>query len=108
MSQERFVLAEWTREIRSQRCGEIKAASKSLRSAMRIADQPSVEAKIGLEVRCLRLAKGMTLAELAATAMISPGMLSKLETGNISPSLKTLSAIAKCLDVPLARLFVKT
>jgi DNA-binding XRE family transcriptional regulator len=108
MSQERLVLAEWTREIRSQRCGKIEAASKSLRSAMPIAGQPSVEAKIGLEVRCLRLSKGMTLAELAATAMISPGMLSKLETGNISPSLKTLSAIAKCLEVPLARLFAKT
>jgi transcriptional regulator with XRE-family HTH domain len=35
-------------------------------------------------------------------------MLSKIETGSISPSLGTLDAIAKSLNVPISRLFAET
>ena len=55
----------------------------------------------------LRTALGMTLSDLATAAGLSPGMLSKVETGQTSPSLATLSALAGALNMPLASFFTK-
>ena len=66
---------------------------------------PTLEAEIGAEVRRLRKDLEITVSELGAAAGISAGMLSKIENGSISPSLATLSALAKALNVPIARLF---
>ncbi len=65
----------------------------------------SLEAEIGLEVRRQRKALGLTVAELAAAAGISTGMLSKIENGGISPSLATLKALAQSLNMPMSQLF---
>lgn len=67
-----------------------------------------LEASIGLEVRRLRKSIDLTVAELGAAAGISAGMLSKIENGAISPSLDTLNALAKALNVPITRLFAET
>jgi transcriptional regulator with XRE-family HTH domain len=45
----------------------------------------SLEALVGTQIRALRTALGMTLSDLAAAAGLSPGMLSKVETGQTSP-----------------------
>jgi transcriptional regulator with XRE-family HTH domain len=68
----------------------------------------SLEAEIGAEVRKLRRSFDLTVAELGAAAGISPGMLSKIENGAISPSLATLAALGKALNVPISRLFAET
>lgn len=68
----------------------------------------SLEAGIGAEIHRLRRSLDLTVAELAAAAKISPGMLSKIENGAISPSLATLAAIAKALHVPISQLFAET
>lgn len=65
------------------------------------------EALVGAQVRALRTALGMTLADLAGAAGLSQGMLSKVENGQTSPSLATLSALAAALNMPLASLFTK-
>lgn len=65
----------------------------------------SLESGIGAEVRSLRKDIDLTVAELGAAAGISTGMLSKIETGSISPSLATLNSLAKALNVPISRLF---
>ena len=67
-----------------------------------------LEASIGFEVRRLRKSIDLTVAELGAAAGISAGMLSKIENGSISPSLGTLDALAKALNVPISRLFAET
>jgi transcriptional regulator with XRE-family HTH domain len=67
-----------------------------------------LEASIGFEVRRMRKSIDLTVAELGAAAGISAGMLSKIENGSISPSLGTLDALAKALNVPLSRLFAET
>ncbi len=67
-----------------------------------------LEASIGFEVRRLRKATDLTVAELGAAAGISVGMLSKIENGSISPSLGTLDALARALNVPITRLFAET
>lgn len=68
----------------------------------------SIEEEIGTEVRRLRKSLDLTVAELGAAAGISGGMLSKIENGTISPSLATLSALAKALNVSISSLFAET
>lgn len=65
----------------------------------------SLESEIGAEVRKLRKELDLTVAGLGTAAGISTGMLSKIENGSISPSLATLDALAKALNVPISRLF---
>jgi transcriptional regulator with XRE-family HTH domain len=67
-----------------------------------------LEAGIGVEVRRLRKSLDLTVAELGVAAGISAGMLSKIENGTISPSLATLDALARALNVPISRLFAET
>lgn len=68
----------------------------------------SLEANIGIEVRRLRKSLDLTVVELAAASGVSAGMLSKIETGTISPSLGTLKSLANALNVAIASLFAET
>ena len=68
----------------------------------------TLESEIGAEVRRLRKSFDLTVSELGVASGISTGMLSKIENGSISPSLSTLSALAKALNVPIAGLFRET
>jgi transcriptional regulator with XRE-family HTH domain len=68
----------------------------------------TLEAGIGTEIRRLRKSLDLTVAELGIAAGISAGMLSKIENGGTSPSLATLDALAKALNVPISRLFAET
>jgi transcriptional regulator with XRE-family HTH domain len=67
----------------------------------------ALEAWIGAQVRALRTALGMTLADLARAAGVSAGMLSKIENGQTSPSLATLQSLAAALNMPLASFFTR-
>jgi transcriptional regulator with XRE-family HTH domain len=67
----------------------------------------SLEMLVGAQVRAFRTALGMKLGDLAAAAGLSPGMLSKVENGQTSPSLATLQALAQALNMPLASFFTK-
>jgi transcriptional regulator with XRE-family HTH domain len=64
-----------------------------------------LERAIGNQVRRYRKQMGLTVTELAGRAELSPGMLSKIENGNISPSLATLRALSAALNVPVTALF---
>jgi transcriptional regulator with XRE-family HTH domain len=48
---------------------------------------------------------GLTVADLAARAGLSKGMVSKIETGQASPSLSSLAKIAAALAVPVTTFF---
>lgn len=61
--------------------------------------------EIGCKVRSLRKRQQLTATELAGAAGLSFGMLSKIEHGTISPSLRTLQALAQALCVPITHLF---
>jgi transcriptional regulator with XRE-family HTH domain len=56
-------------------------------------------ASIGRVARRIRDELGLTLANVAQQAHISPGMLSRLETGRVSPSLETIVALAEVLGI---------
>jgi transcriptional regulator with XRE-family HTH domain len=64
-----------------------------------------LEVSIGRKVRTLRQRLQLTATELAAEAGLSPGMLSKIENGGTSPSLATLKALARALNVPMTSFF---
>jgi transcriptional regulator with XRE-family HTH domain len=64
-----------------------------------------LEIAIGREVKGFRVNLGMTVVELAKLAQLSPGMLSKIENGQTSPSLATLKSVAGALNVPVTSLF---
>lgn len=75
-------------------------------SKKRAADSkmPRLVAQVGAGVRRLRAAQGLTLADVAKMADISPAMLSRLEHGDVSPSLDTLAALAEALGTSCAAL----
>jgi transcriptional regulator with XRE-family HTH domain len=95
---------------RSDRAGAKDAARDLHTGSLAPAQLPSrsVEEQIGTEVRRLRKALDLTVAELGTAAGISAGMLSKIENGTISPSLGTLAALAKALNVSISSLFAET
>jgi transcriptional regulator with XRE-family HTH domain len=70
--------------------------------------QRSLEQTIGAQVRALRTRLGLKSAELAAAAGISGSLMSKIENGQVSPSLSTLQSLATALNVPIALLFAAT
>ena len=67
----------------------------------------NLERALGAHVRRLRRQKDLSIADLSATAGISSGMLSKIENGQISPSLSTLQSIASALTVQMSSLFAE-
>ncbi len=68
-------------------------------------DERMLERAIGRQVHALREKLGITISELARDSAISAGMLSKIENGQTSPSLTTLQALARALNVPVTSLF---
>ena len=59
---------------------------------------------VGAAARRLREGQSLTLTEVAQQANISTAMLSRLETGAVSPSLETLVALAGALGITPASL----
>lgn len=63
-------------------------------------------ASFGSKLRHVRKSvRKMTLQQLAAQADISPGLLSQIERGATSPSLRTLTKLRAALDLPSSFFF---
>lgn len=56
---------------------------------------------IGKKIRQMRMAKDMTLAQLAEEIQKTKSYLSQVERGLIEPSIKALRLLSKALDVPM-------
>jgi len=65
---------------------------------------PVLERAIAVQVRALRRATGLSVADMATKAGISKAMLSKIENAQTSCSLATLAKLAAMLDVPVTAL----
>jgi transcriptional regulator with XRE-family HTH domain len=93
------------------RAGKRKSARQSTTpdlatgSGAGAAPENTLEQFLGVQVRQLRRHAELTVSDLAASAGISTGMLSKIENGQISPSLATLQALATALHIPMSELF---
>ena len=60
--------------------------------------------EIGDRLRTARAARGLSLRALAQRLGVSPSLISQVETGRARPSVKTLYALARELDVSLDEL----
>lgn len=67
----------------------------------------SLEESVGAAIREIRQRHGLTLAQVSEQTNISRGMLSKIETGQTSAGMDTLSRIARALGVSMSMLFSK-
>ncbi|MGD0543481.1 MAG: helix-turn-helix transcriptional regulator [Candidatus Acidiferrales bacterium] len=61
---------------------------------------------IGQRIRQLRESRSMTQSQLQARSRVSRSYLSRIESGQMTPSLGTLEKIAEALGVGLNRFFV--
>ena len=57
--------------------------------------------EVGERIRSLRQKREMTLQQLSEQAGVSVGMLSQMERGRSSPTIRTLQRVADALEVPL-------
>jgi transcriptional regulator with XRE-family HTH domain len=76
-----------------------RASASSVRADNRL------ESALGQVVREFRKRTAVGISELARRAGLSPGMVSKIENGAISPSLASIRALARALQVPVTSLF---
>jgi transcriptional regulator with XRE-family HTH domain len=65
----------------------------------------NLDDRVGPEIKHLRKARRMTIAELAKVTDLSVGYLSQVERGRSSPSVKALRAISDALGVTVSWFF---
>ncbi|MGV0745395.1 helix-turn-helix domain-containing protein [Mycolicibacterium sp. XJ870] len=65
----------------------------------------AAESELGARIREFRLARKLTLRDLAGRASTSPGFLSQLERGQVNASVGTLRRLCEELGVTLPDLF---
>lgn len=74
-------------------------------SSAPLTEHRSLEKALGHQIRLLRRKQDLSVADVAAAAGVSAGMMSKIENGQISPSLTTVKSLAAALSVPISSLF---
>lgn len=67
-------------------------------------DATDLRARVAESVRGHRLRDGRSLADLAAGAGIGKSTLHAIESGDANPSIETIWALARALDVPFGEL----
>lgn len=67
-----------------------------------------IDRAIGAALRDLREGRQMTARQLAGLSDVSAAMISRIENGQVSPSIATLNALSKALEVPMVSLFRET
>lgn len=70
-----------------------------------VAVAPPSAADLGRRVAALRRERGLTIAQLAASAGISSGLVSQIERGHGNPAYLTLMKLAHALGVPITGFF---
>ena len=60
---------------------------------------------IGSALRGLRENQNISARQLAEKSGISAAMISRIESGQVSPSISTMTSLSKALDVPFVSLF---
>ena len=71
-------------------------------------ENAATDLAIGAALNDLRKNKGLTARQLARDAKVSAAMISRIENGQVPPSISTLRALSAALDVPLVSLFRET
>ena len=67
--------------------------------------ESEADADLGREMRRVRKIRGLSLEEVAKRARVSTGLVSQIERGIVSPSIRSLRQLSKALDVPVSWFF---
>ncbi len=86
----------------AQKEQSVSIVSKNLPS---FGTDKQLEASIRKQVRISRKSAGVTLQQLSKQSLLSASMLSKIENGQISASLKTIQLICHALNISITSLF---
>ncbi|WP_416688128.1 XRE family transcriptional regulator [Candidatus Pseudothioglobus sp. Uisw_041] len=86
----------------AQKAQSVSIVNKNLPS---FGTDKQLEASIGKQVRISRKNAGVTLQQLSKQSLLSASMLSKIENGQISASLKTIQLICHALNISITSLF---
>ena len=67
--------------------------------------RPGGSAALAHQIKAARIARDMTLADLAVAVELNKGYLSKVERGLKVPSIAALLKLANALAIPVSQLF---
>lgn len=79
--------------------------SRADASASNALNDPPPADELGAKIRAQRKVQGLSIRELAARAGLSIGMISQIEQGKSTPSLRSLRLISETLKLPVSALF---
>ena len=82
--------------------------AKSKKSEAHSSGNQSVDQAVGTALKDVRQSNGLTIRDLAEGAGVSMAMISRIENGQVSPSLATLESLSEAAGVPLVNLFRNT
>lgn len=68
-------------------------------------DAASNDRAIGSALRDLRETQSLSARQLSEQSGVSAAMISRIESGQVSPSISTMTSLSGALDVPLVSLF---
>jgi transcriptional regulator with XRE-family HTH domain len=71
-------------------------------------DEADIAPVVGLNLRRLRVKRGLSLARLAERSGVSRAMLSQIELGRSAPTINLLWKVARALDVTFAALIARS
>jgi len=71
-------------------------------------NENKIDLAIGATLRDLREGRGLNAKQLAENADVSAAMISRIENGQVSPSISTLEALSEALEVPMVSFFRET
>lgn len=86
------------------RVGKVRSPPSSAPSGPSVGD-PNLDRFLGLAIRRERQRQQLTIADIGERTGLSRGMLSKIENGQASMSLDSLSRVASALGISMAALF---
>jgi transcriptional regulator with XRE-family HTH domain len=75
-----------------------------LQAVARFRNEKFIKA-LGMRVREVRLAKGMTMEQLADEAKMDYQQVLRVENGKVNATVSTMHRIATALNVPLSEIF---
>jgi transcriptional regulator with XRE-family HTH domain len=79
--------------------------SKNRHNNMNRPDKSHVSEQVGQKLHTMRKARKLSIRTLAQQSKLSVNTLSLIENGKTSPSVSTLSQLAKSMDVPITAFF---
>jgi len=68
----------------------------------------SIDTSVGNRIRAIREGMGLSLGELSKLSKLDKKVISRTESGETSPSLRTLKQLANALNISIADLLAET